>query len=66
MLNEVLVGYLELFLETEFVELSASSAGGIISELRSDNQLCLGSPWFAIIELTIEIDPPWYGVLTVF
>ena len=66
MLNEVLVGYLELFLETEFVELSASTAGGIISELRSDNQICLGYPSLPVLELTIEIDPLWYGIFTIF
>ena len=66
MLNEVLVGYLQLFLETEFEELSASTAGGIIRELRSDDLFLLGSPWLPVLKLTIELDPLWYGVLTVF
>ena len=60
------MGYLQLFLETKFEKLAASAAGCIIRELRSDNQLCLGYPSLPVFELTIEIDPLWYGVLTVF
>ena len=65
MLNEVLVGYLQLFLETKFEKLAASAAGCIIRELRNDNQFCLGYPSLPVLELTIEIDPLWYGIFPI-
>ena len=65
MLNEVLVGYLQLFLETKFEKLAASAAGCIIRELRSDNQLCFGYPSLPVLKLAIEINPLWYEIFII-